>query len=165
MSSTATVSTSWNESATSTPLYYITAYPSSSATEGPSSTSTPLYQLTPYPSNGSYTATRTPLFMMIQYPSSSPIVNHTYITLPDSTGTIVTAIGVGIFGTTLTVLGIVHFMKPRAPPALPLPKEGVQQTRQSTAEEEKTHIVISTSDKNEIVNLLREHQKEFLILS
>jgi hypothetical protein len=160
MSSTATVSTSWNESATSTPLYYITAYPSSSATEGPSSTSTPLYQITPYPSNSSFSVTSTPRYMMIPYPSSSPIVNYTYITLPDSTGTIVTAIGVGIFGTTLTVLGIIHFMKPRAPPRTQL-----QQLQQHKQEEEKTHIVISTSDRNEVIQLLRENQKDFSILS
>jgi hypothetical protein len=156
MSPTNTISS--NLSKTSTPLYYITAYPSSSATEGPSSTSTPLYQLTPYPSNGSYTATRTPLFMMIQYPSRSPVVNYTYTTLPDSTGTILAGVGVAVLGTTITAVGIFQFMKPRAPrapPALPLPK-GVQQTQQ-LAEEEKTHIVISTSDKNEIVNLL-QHQ-------
>ena len=148
--------TSWNESATSTPLYYITMYPSSSATEGPSSTSTPLYQMTPYPSNGSYTATSTPLFMMIPYPSSSPIVNYTYTTLPDSTGTILTAIGVAIVGTSFTIVAVVQFMKPKAP--------SVPKREQRSVEEEKTHIVISTSDKNEIMKLLQDHQKDFSVL-
>ncbi len=134
-------------------------YPSSSATEGPSSTSTPLYQITPYPSNGSYTATSTPLYMMIPYPSSSPIVNYTYTTLPDSTGTILTAISVGVVGITLTVFGVLQFMKPKRPP---LPS--MQQRQQPSSEEEKTHIVISTSDKNEIMKLLQDHQKEFSVL-
>jgi len=145
-----------NESATSTPFYYMTMYPSSSATEGPSSTSTPLYQITPYPSNGSYTATSTPLYMMIPYPSSSPIVNYTYTTLPDSTGTILTAISVGVVGITLTVVAVVQLMKPKRPP---LPS-----MEQLPSEEEKTHIVISTSDKNEIIKLLQDHQKEFSVL-
>ena len=136
----------------------MTRYPSSSATEGPSSTSTPLYQMTPYPSNGSYTATSTPFFMIIPYPSSSPIVNYTYTTLPDSTGTIVAGVGVAVLGTTFTIVAVMQFMKPRVP-KLP----SVQQ-RQPSAEEEKTHIVISTSDKNEIMKLLQDHQKNFSVL-
>jgi hypothetical protein len=95
--------------------------------------------------------------MMIPYPSSSPIINYTYTTLPDSTGTILTAVGVGVIGITLTIFGVLQFMKPKRPP---LPS--MQQ--QLSSEEEKTHIVISTSDKNEIMKLLQDHQKEFSVL-
>jgi hypothetical protein len=94
--------------------------------------------------------------MMIPYPSSSPIVNYTYTTLPDSTGTILAGVGVAVLGTTLTALAISQFMKPRAPP----PQQQLQ-----PAEEEKTHIVISTSDKAEILQMLHDRQKKFSVLS
>jgi hypothetical protein len=94
--------------------------------------------------------------MMIPYPSSSPIVNYTYTTLPDSTGTIVAGVGVAVLGTTFTVVAVMQLMKPKRP-SLP-------SVQQPSLEEEKTHIVISTSDKNEIMKLLQDHQKEFSVL-
>jgi hypothetical protein len=105
--------------------------------------------------------------MMIPYPSSSPIVNYTYTTLPDSAGTIVTAIGVGVLGTTLTAVAVVQFLKPRAavPPAPPAPPAAPPAQELPPQEEEKTHIVISSSDKAEILQLLQDHQKEYVVLS
>jgi len=105
--------------------------------------------------------------MMIPYPSSSPIVNYTYTTLPDSAGTIVAGVGVAVLGTTFAVVGVFQFMKPKIPPVPSLPVEEEQQQQQQQQrdeEEEKTHIVISTSDKNEIMKLLQDHQKDFSVL-
>jgi H+/gluconate symporter-like permease len=104
--------------------------------------------------------------MMIPYPSSSPIVNYTYTTLPDSTGTVLAGVGVAVLGTTIAVVGVFQFMKPKVPPipSLPVEEEQQQQQQQPSLEEEKTHIVISTSDKNEIMKLLQDHQKDFSVL-
>ena len=98
--------------------------------------------------------------MMIRYPSASPIVNHTYYTLPDSSGTILAAIGFAVLG--ITVVGVVlfQFLKLR-----PLPPPILQQNhhQQQGSDEEKTHIVISSSDFEEVAKLLTMHQKEFLV--
>ena len=150
---------SWNETATSTPLYYITYYASSSPTDRGTVTPTPLYMIIPYPSNGSSSASNTPLFMMIRYPSVTPVVNYTYYTLPDSSGPILAGIGFALLGLTVVAVAVFQFMKPKpvAPPQ--------QHRRQQGLDEEKTHIVISSSDFEEVANLLNMHQKEFSVQS
>ena len=147
---------SWNETATSTPLYYITYYASSSPTDRGTVTPTPLYMIIPYPSNGSSSASNTPLFMMIRYPSHSPVVNYTYYSLPDSSGTILAGVGVALLGLTVVAVAVFQFMKPKPPPQL---------RRQQISNEEKTHIVISTSDFEEVAHLLNMHQKDFSVQS
>jgi hypothetical protein len=80
----------------------------------------------------------------------------------------VTAIGVGVLGTTLTAAAVFQFLKPRAPPRAPLPAAPPPPPAQDPPlpqEEEKTHIVISTSDKAEILQLLHDHHKEYVVLS
>jgi len=156
ISSSGTISASWNSTATSTPLYYITYYASSSPTDRGTVTPSPLYMIIPYPSNGSSSASNTPLFMMIRYPSHSPVVNYTYYSLPDSSGTILAGIGVALLGLTVVGVAVFQFMKPKPPP---------QVRRQQISNEEKTHIVISTSDFEEVAQLLNVHQKEFSVQS
>lgn len=97
--------------------------------------------------------------MMIRYPSHSPVINHTYYSLPDSSGTILAGIGVAILGVTIVAVAVFQFMKPKpvAPPQ--------QQRRQQGSDEEKTHIVISSSDFEEVAQLLNLHQKEFSVQS
>jgi hypothetical protein len=112
----------------------------------------------PYPSNGSSSASNTPLFMMIRYPSYSPVVNHTYYTLPDSSGPILAGIGVALLGLMTVGGAILYFLKPR-------PVKPPQQHRQQGLDEEKTHIVISSSDFEEVANLLNMHQKDFSVQS
>jgi hypothetical protein len=113
----------------------------------------------PYPSNGSSSASNTPLFMMIRYPSHSPVVNYTYYTLPDSSGPILAGVGVALLGLISVGGAIVYFLKPR--PVKPPPQQRMQQG----SDEEKTHIVISTSDYEEVAHLLNMHQKEFSVQS
>jgi hypothetical protein len=110
----------------------------------------------PYPSNGSSSASNTPLFMMIRYPSYSPVINHTYYTLPDSSGPILAGIGVAVLGIIFVGVAVFQFMKPKPPPQL---------RRQQASDKEKTHIVISSSDYEEVAHLLNMHQKEFSVQS
>jgi len=110
----------------------------------------------PYPSNGSSSASNTPLFMMIPYPSVTPVINHTYYTLPDYSGTILAGVGVAMLGLTVVAVGVFQFLKPRPPPRV---------RRQQASDKEKTHIVISTSDFEEVAQLLNIHQKEFSVQS
>jgi len=51
---------------------------------------------------------------------------------------------------------VFQFMKPKPPPQL---------RRQQASDKEKTHIVISTSDFEEVAQLLNVHQKEFSVQS
>ena len=115
----------------------------------------------PYPSNGSSSASNTPLFMMIRYPSVTPVVNYTYYSLPDSSGTIIAGIGVAMLGLTVVAVAVFQFLKPRPPP--PIIQQ--QQRRQQGSDEEKTHIVISSSDFEEVAQLLNLHQKDFSVQS
>jgi hypothetical protein len=110
----------------------------------------------PYPSNGSSSASNTPLFMMIRYPSMTPVVNYTYYSLPDSSGTILAGVGFALLGLTVVVVGVFQIMKPKPPPQL---------RQQQGSDEEKTHIVISSSDFEEVAHLLNMHQKEFSVQS
>jgi hypothetical protein len=114
----------------------------------------------PYPSNGSSSASNTPLFMMIRYPSVTPVVNHTYYTLPDSSGTILAAIGFAMLGLTVVGVALFQFLKPHPPPVVQQ-----QQGRLQGSDEEKTHIVISSSDFEEVARLLNMHQKDFSVQS
>jgi hypothetical protein len=83
-------------------------------------------------------------------------VNYTYYSLPDSSGTILAGVGVALLGLTVVAVGVFQFMKPRPPP---------QVRRQQVLDEEKTHIVISTSDFEEVAQLLNNHQKDFSVQS
>jgi len=94
--------------------------------------------------------------MMIRYPSVTPVVNYTYYSLPDSSGTILAGVGVAVLGLTVVGVGVFQFMKPKPPPRV---------RTQQISNEEKTHIVISTSDFEEVAQLLNVHQKEFSVQS
>ena len=101
--------------------------------------------------------------MMIRYPSVTPVVNYTYYSLPDSSGTIIAGIGVAMLGLTGVGVAVFQFMKPRPP--LPPVIQQQPQRRQQGSDEEKTHIVISSSDYEEVAQLLNMHQKEFSVQS
>ena len=166
-SQTETPSRSWNESATSSPLYYLTPYPSTSATAPVTVTPTPLFLITPWPSNGTQTATGTPLFMKIYYPSTSPLINRTTVYLPETSGTIaMVSLGVGILS--IATIGIVarqiiayrNAPKPPPLPDTPQPLQPQQQPQTDT----NCQIEISTSDLEEIRELLRSHNKKHRVL-
>jgi len=101
--------------------------------------------------------------MMIRYPSVTPVVNHTYYTLPDSSGTILAAIGFAMLGLTVVGVAVFQFMKPRPLPPPPILQQNHR--RQQGSDEEKTHIVISSSDFEEVARLLNMHQKDFSVQS
>jgi hypothetical protein len=91
----------------------------------------------------------------------TPVVNYTYYSLPDSSGTILAGVGVALLGLTIVGVALFQFMKPKPPP--PIIQQ--QQRRQQGSDEEKTHIVISSSDYEEVAQLLNMHQKEFSVQS
>jgi predicted phage tail protein len=86
----------------------------------------------------------------------TPVVNYTYYSLPDSSGTILAGVGFALLGLTVVVVGVFQIMKPKPPPQL---------RQQQGSDEEKTHIVISSSDFEEVAHLLNMHQKEFSVQS
>jgi hypothetical protein len=163
---------SWNESATSSPLYYLTPYPSSSATAPVTVTPTPLFLITPWPSNGTLSATSTPLFMKIYYPSVSPIINTTTVYLPETPGTIaMVSLGVGILSVATIGLAVRQILayrnapKPATDPlSLPLSPPQQQQQQQQESSDTNCQIEISTSDLQEIQELLRSHNKKHRVL-
>ena len=152
-----TASGTRNTSATSTPLYYITYYPSSSPTDHGTLTPTPLFLITPWPSNGSLSASSTPLFMKIPYPSVSPLINVTYSYLPVSAATVAVAgAAVGLTGVIATVFAVRHLLRARRKPPV--------QNNRPRAMNDRIRIEVSSSELESIQTLLTENQKTYRVL-
>jgi hypothetical protein len=148
---------------TSTPLYYITYYPSSSATDHGTVTPTPLFMITPWPSNGTGTVSSTPLFMRIYYPSITPVINYTYSYEPERMATVVVA-GIGVGLVSVAVLGFVayYLLKKRVPIVVSTPS--VTNHNRQQGSDDTCKIQIASSDLKEIEDLLIQHRKEYRVL-
>jgi len=102
---TSSTSTTLAPSATSTPLFVITAYPTTTATMTLTATSTPLFMITAWPSSSpvNVSATSTPLYYMTAYPSHNPnnesgLLGGLLASAPSSVATILGGVAVGIAG-------------------------------------------------------------------
>jgi len=158
-----TMSPSWNSSLTSTPLYYITYYASSSPTDHGTVTPTPLFMITPWPSNGTKTVTSTPLFMKVYYPSRTPVINHTLSYEPESTATVVVAaIGVGIVSFAFMGFGAYRIMTKGI--SIRLPETIVNSNNRLNAADDTCKIQISNADLKEIEALLIQNRKEYRVV-
>ena len=118
---TATPTQTDTASTTSTPLFLITAFPSTTSTMTLSATSTPLYMMTAYPSSSpvNVSATSTPLFMYTAYPSVVPNVTGPdlativagLVPAGSPLATILGSVAVGIVGIGALAYTINHFRK------------------------------------------------------
>lgn len=102
---TSSTSTTLAPSATSTPLFVVTAYPTTTATMTLTATSTPLFMITAWPSSSpvNVSATSTPLYYMTAYPSYNPnnasgLLGGLLANAPSSVATILGGVAVGIAG-------------------------------------------------------------------
>jgi len=117
---TITASGTTTASITSTPLFQITAWPTTSSTTTLTATSTPLFMITawPTPSPVNVSATSTPLYYMTPYPSYDP-TNGTGTNLlasvlsvaPAGTATILGSVAVGIAGLGAIAFAVNYFRK------------------------------------------------------
>ena len=104
---TLTATTSSTNTATATPLFMVTAFPSTTSTMTLTATATPLYMITAYPSPSpvNVSATSTPLFYYTAYPSVQPNgtggllgMASTLVNSGSSTSIIIGSVALGIVG-------------------------------------------------------------------
>ena len=121
---TYSVTTSGSITSSGTSSYTITSSGTSTAsvTGVASATSTPLFEITPYPSRSptrSILSTTTPLFMVTAYPTTSPVngsaagpslLDTLGVTPGSSTATILGAVAVGVLGIAL-IAGAVYYFR------------------------------------------------------
>lgn len=107
-------------SVTSTPLFQITAWPTTSTTSTLTATSTPLFMVTAWPTSSpvNVSATSTPLYYMTPYPSYDPtngtgtnLLASVLSVVPSNTATILGSVAVGIVGLGAVAFAINHFRK------------------------------------------------------
>jgi len=115
---TSSTSTTLAPSATSTPLFVVTAFPTSTSTMTLTATSTPLYMITawPTPSPVNVSATSTPLYYMTAYPSYNPnnesgLLGGLIASAPSSVATILGGVAVGIAGLGAIGFAVNYFKK------------------------------------------------------
>jgi hypothetical protein len=101
--------------------------------------------------------------MKIYYPSASPIINTTTVYLPETPGTIaMVSLGVGILSVATIGLAVRQILVYRNAPTPPPSVPAIQQQQQSA--DTNCQIEISTSDLEEIQELLRSHNKKHRVL-
>lgn len=117
---TASATITASGSVTSTPLFQITAWPTTSSTTTLTATSTPLFMITawPTPSPINVSATSTPLYYMTPYPSYDPtngtgtgILGSILSVAPAGTATILGSVAVGIAGLGALAFAANYFRK------------------------------------------------------
>ena len=115
---TSSTSTSLAPSATSTPLFVVTAYPTTTSTMTLTATSTPLFMITAWPSSSpvNVSATSTPLYYMTAYPSYNPnnasgLLGGLIASAPSSVATILGGVAVGIAGIGAIGFAVNYFRK------------------------------------------------------
>jgi hypothetical protein len=119
-SGTTTATGTATASITSTPLFQITAWPTTSTTSTLTATSTPLFMVTAWPTSSpvNVSATSTPLYYMTPYPSYDPtngtgtnLLASVLSVVPSNTATILGSVAVGIAGLGALAFAINHFRK------------------------------------------------------
>jgi hypothetical protein len=119
-SGTTTATETATASITSTPLFQITAWPTTSSTNTLTATSTPLFMVTAWPTSSpvNVSATSTPLYYMTAYPSYDPtngtgtnLLASVLSVVPSNTATILGSVAVGIAGLGALAFAINHFRK------------------------------------------------------
>ena len=119
-SGTTTATGTATASVTSTPLFQITAWPTTSTTSTLTATSTPLFMVTAWPTSSpvNVSATSTPLYYMTAYPSYDPtngtgtnLLASVLSVVPSNTATILGSVAVGIAGLGAVAFAINHFRK------------------------------------------------------
>ena len=120
---TATITTSGTVTATatttSTPLFVVTAFPTTTATSTLTATSTPLFMVTAWPTSSpmNVSATSTPLYYMTPYPSYDPtngtagLLGSILSVAPSGTATILGSVAVGIAGLGALAFAVNYFRK------------------------------------------------------
>ena len=119
-SGTTTATGTATASVTSTPLFQITAWPTTSTTSTLTATSTPLFMVTAWPTSSpvNVSATSTPLYYMTPYPSYDPtngtgtnLLSSILSVAPAGTATILGSVAVGIAGLGAVAFAANYFRK------------------------------------------------------